>query len=438
MASYTPNLNLYKPDSTDDFGDFRAEFNNNMDILDQGGGGGSGGHTIYDPSGNALAQESGLQFTGAVSVSDDSANGKTVVDVEGGGNYYLNTLYSTEEKKIGYWTDGKPLYQKTFSYTPSSTISITTPIASLSSEIEVKDIQGVCINSQNSRVISLSYSGSNLGTNFGISASNVLQIEIYNDSWGTNYTFYATIQYTKTTDTADPNPQTGGVIYLPTIYSEEEREVGVWRDGKPLYSKTISCGTLPNSATKNVAHSISNIEYAVIIQGSAKNPNNGIQIPLPYVYGNIRCLQTYIDPTYIKLISTENMSVYTQSYVTILYTKTTDVAGSGTWNGQGGYAHHYSTSEKVIGTWIDGKPLYEITVEFSSEITVNNNTWTNTTITTTDKKAIVNVIGINQTGTCWNMLSANCDNGSYVQVYHTRGTIITIKTLTIQYTKTTD
>lgn len=40
MASYTPNLNLYKPDSSDDFGDFREAFNDNMDILDQGGGGG--------------------------------------------------------------------------------------------------------------------------------------------------------------------------------------------------------------------------------------------------------------------------------------------------------------------------------------------------------------------------------------------------------------
>lgn len=39
MASYTPNLNLYKPDSTDDFGDFRTEFNSNMDKIDQGGGG---------------------------------------------------------------------------------------------------------------------------------------------------------------------------------------------------------------------------------------------------------------------------------------------------------------------------------------------------------------------------------------------------------------
>ena len=55
MASYTPNLNLYKPDSTDDFGDFRAEFNNNMDILDQGGGGGDvmdvevNGTSVVDP-----------------------------------------------------------------------------------------------------------------------------------------------------------------------------------------------------------------------------------------------------------------------------------------------------------------------------------------------------------------------------------------------------
>lgn len=40
MASYTPNLNLYKPDDSDDYKDFREGFNDNMDILDQGGGGG--------------------------------------------------------------------------------------------------------------------------------------------------------------------------------------------------------------------------------------------------------------------------------------------------------------------------------------------------------------------------------------------------------------
>ena len=39
MASYTPNLNLYKPDDSDNFGDFRVKFNENMDKIDQGGGG---------------------------------------------------------------------------------------------------------------------------------------------------------------------------------------------------------------------------------------------------------------------------------------------------------------------------------------------------------------------------------------------------------------
>lgn len=41
MSSYTPNLNLYKPDDSDDYKDFREGFNDNMDILDQGGGGSS-------------------------------------------------------------------------------------------------------------------------------------------------------------------------------------------------------------------------------------------------------------------------------------------------------------------------------------------------------------------------------------------------------------
>lgn len=48
MATYTSNYNLYKPDSSDAFGDFRSEFNNNMDIIDQNLGGGGGGGNVDD------------------------------------------------------------------------------------------------------------------------------------------------------------------------------------------------------------------------------------------------------------------------------------------------------------------------------------------------------------------------------------------------------
>ena len=43
----------------------------------------SGGHTIYDESGNAMAEEDGLQFIGAT-VTDDSTNNRTVVTITGG------------------------------------------------------------------------------------------------------------------------------------------------------------------------------------------------------------------------------------------------------------------------------------------------------------------------------------------------------------------
>lgn len=43
MASYTPNYNLGKPDSSDQFSAFRTLFNDNMDKIDQIQGGGGGG-----------------------------------------------------------------------------------------------------------------------------------------------------------------------------------------------------------------------------------------------------------------------------------------------------------------------------------------------------------------------------------------------------------
>ena len=78
MATYTPNLNLGKPDSSDQFQNFRQLFNNNMDILDQGG---SGGHTIEDGSGTQMTARANLQFVNCTSVTDDSVNDRTIVQV---------------------------------------------------------------------------------------------------------------------------------------------------------------------------------------------------------------------------------------------------------------------------------------------------------------------------------------------------------------------
>ena len=46
MSTYTTNYNLEKPDSTDDFKDFRSNYNSNMDIIDANLGGGGGSSTL--------------------------------------------------------------------------------------------------------------------------------------------------------------------------------------------------------------------------------------------------------------------------------------------------------------------------------------------------------------------------------------------------------
>lgn len=76
MATYTTNYNLYKPDSTDDFKDFRSEFNNNMEIIDQNMGGGSSytaGDGI-DITSNVISLEYLTVVNGAVNLVFDDGN----------------------------------------------------------------------------------------------------------------------------------------------------------------------------------------------------------------------------------------------------------------------------------------------------------------------------------------------------------------------------
>ena len=108
-------------------------------------------------------------------------------------------------------------------------------------------------------------------------------------------------------------------------YSETEKVVGKWIDGKPLYQKTVDCGALPSNTLKDVAHNISNIKFVVDIKGVALTNNNQC-IPVPYAYSSngIKVIQTSVDSTNIRISDMENLTVYTKTYLTIKYTKTTD------------------------------------------------------------------------------------------------------------------
>ena len=76
--------------------------------------------------------------------------------------------------------------------------------------------------------------------------------------------------------------------------------------------------------------------------------------------------------------------------------------------GSGSEWHEYSTEEKVVGTWIDGKPLYEVTVK---NVNLSHNSWT-TVFSGSSKNAVVRRAwgGIGIDG---NTTTAYCDINYY-------------------------
>lgn len=236
----------------------------------------------------------------------------------------------------------------------------------------------------------------------------------------------------------------GANQFPPLIYSDEEREVGVWRDGKPLYQKTISFGALPNSSGKDVPHGISNLEYIVYAVASASNNDYSSQRPIPYTHFNNAGNQAMMNynQTNVHIQCSGNQSEYTKTFVTLFYTKTTDTPGSGTWTTQGGYAHHYSTSEKVIGTWIDGKPIYERVITLASTTSVSAGTWktiyTDSFIGTIGQMIKCVYIVTANGGVYTSMLYKPDGNNLQSYVYSGTATFSSPNKLVIQYTKNTD
>ena len=69
---------------------------------------------------------------------------------------------------------------------------------------------------------------------------------------------------------------------------------------------------------------------------------------------------------FVYKVGSPYVANFLETYITVWYTKTTDTAGSGSYTTLGVPAVHYSTDEQVVGTWIDGKTLYQKTCIYGS------------------------------------------------------------------------
>lgn len=107
-------------------------------------------------------------------------------------------------------------------------------------------------------------------------------------------------------------------------YSTEEQWTGLrWIDGKKIYQKTINFGTLPNTATKSVAHNIINLKNIININGFGKKITTGTTIPLPTVQSGHN-VGIWVNASNVYIETSSDRTDVTECYVTIQYTKTTD------------------------------------------------------------------------------------------------------------------
>lgn len=196
--------------------------------------------------------------------------------------------------------------------------------------------------------------------------------------------------------------------FQPIIYSENEREIGVWTDGKPLYEKTFHYTTL--NASRN--------DWTIL---EAFTLDKFIDVSVLFTDDNDR----YLDEAYMR-ISYYNGNLYYHTpessgtcnnvYVTIQYTKATDQPGSGTWTPQGVPAVHYDDNEKVIGTWF-GETLYERVYDFSSSLIYIDTSYTTiSAIDTTNIDKVIYCCAMHQDGTVYPAVDADPtrDNHTYM------------------------
>lgn len=229
------------------------------------------------------------------------------VTQEGDADYY-----STDEKVIGRWTDGKPLYQKVYSGTTASSGVTSFSIANLSID-KVTDVSGYIEYATNNFLFLSTFTNAN---DKGIGYAS--RINAFIDTSYTSKPYVMVLQYTKTTDSASTT-----IEQKPTHYSTDEQVVGTWIDNKPIYQKTFTGTTSATTNSDSIAGTIANFDTLVNSNGTlflsgAWGVN---QHSLPY--DNVA--EYYVDDSNQVIIHKQNEIANSKQYmVTLQYTKTTD------------------------------------------------------------------------------------------------------------------
>lgn len=217
-------------------------------------------------------------------------------------------LYSTDEKLIGRWIDGKPLYQRAItglSFIGSSASGSWHYITDSQTDFELNGnvdiiVDGVALRTNDSLVFrgcafryNKTSSRLEYCSNIAFSGCNIL-----------------ILQYTKTTDSAVE-------IGDDTDYSTTEKIVGTWIDGKPIWQKTWSVVKTVSSGASTTLFTLSGVDTSIMVSSFVIENNNKFMLP------DSNC-RIKIDSSGNVIANTSSGSSFSNAtwYITLQYTKT--------------------------------------------------------------------------------------------------------------------
>lgn len=102
---------------------------------------------------------------------------------------------------------------------------------------------------------------------------------------------------------------------------------------------------------------------------------------------------------------------------------------------------NYSTTEQVVGTWVNGKPIYQKT--FNTNISISSG-WTETNLYIEDIDGIIKsevVRNIETGSSAYGTISVNIDvdrNSGRIDIFNLRTITLDLTSITLWYTKSTD
>jgi hypothetical protein len=171
------------------------------------------------------------------------------------------------------------------------------------------------------------------------------------------------------------------LVSTSNTYSLDEKIVGRWINGKPIYQKTIECGKLPSVAKENlvVPHNVAFIDTIIDYKIFAVS-DTGTITTIPYIGTGEDFINAYANLENVIITSHVVRDSYT-AYATIQYTKTVDLIPK-EFSYEGAYSDNspatYTFDREMIlagikvkcpgvkgtsGLWQPGTVTYEVQLE---------------------------------------------------------------------------